>query len=77
MTDHTPEPWGIGAIQDFRDAADAARDAYGAALTAERDAAVADARLLWSLFGLYAPTAALPPATYAALAAKYGQEAEQ
>ena len=37
---------------------------------------VADARLLWSLFCLYAPTAALH-ATYAALAAKYGQEAEQ
>jgi len=61
---------------DFRDVADAARDAYGAALTAERDAALADARLLWSLFGLYAPTAALD-ATYADLAAKYKPEAKQ
>jgi len=46
------------------------------AAIAERDAAVADAQLLWSLFCLYAPTAALH-ATYAALAAKYKPEAPQ
>ena len=61
---------------DFRDVADAARDAYGAALTAERDAALADAREMWAQLGTHIETNSLRCESCADLlrdfAVKYG-----